>query len=419
MDKNNALVQIDVSLITDSSFASVMKNGPKGSLITFACDSGEIFFSSPLFKKEMVGERVHLDFLSSGEGPRKYLHCSFYDDQGFLIDGCLPTEGEQTIHLDGTIKEKGSFFGISLSVKNAKAGEKLLLSEFSFSHDTLDPLHGHLGGNKMFMMKRYSFQMESFVFLTNSHKVVVIDGGFIPETDSLFQKIKELGGEVDSWYLSHYHNDHINALIKILTDPQYSSIHIKKLFYDFRVDPKILEAFGDEDNHCVQDLEDALKKSPSMVDQIIIPHKGDINVIDEGLTIEVLNDAVFFSRTNMPNDSSVILKAITKQDNVLFCEDIGDYGDELILDPWFKKEIGDCLFLQTAHHGQNGASESFYQCCHAAKIALFEACYPLFDDNSDGKDPGSGPWSSLKTRGWMRKLGIRYYFLIEEETMFE
>lgn len=408
---------VDVS-IDKTSLATI--NNQNGLFqIKFGNPNGCFYISSSSFLSSMVGKRIHLNCHVTAFGNRPFINASFFNDDGIIVDGCLPTNKKVLLQVDGTIKKINNRLAIEVAYKNAKNDEGVELSDFVFSQDTLDPLHGNLGGNKLFMMKRFSFQMESFIFLTSTHKVVVIDGGFDAETENLYNKLISLGGVVDSWYLSHYHNDHINALIGILTNPKYSAIHIKKLYYDFRVDSEIVSKFGDEDNHCLKDLDVALKGAPKMVEEVIIPHKGDLNVVDDGLSILVLNDAKYLAAPNMPNDSSILLKAITKQASILFCQDIGHYGDVLIQDPWFKKEISDCLFLQPGHHGQNGATKKFYKCCHASKIALFEAPLALFNDDLSGLNAGSGPWTSLETRDWLRELGIRYYFIEDEETIFD
>lgn len=69
----------------------------------------------------------------------------------------------------------------------------------------------------------------SFVFLTDKGRVVVMDGGMNDETLFLRGFIAALGNEVEAWFTSHPHNDHVGALTKILQKPD--GMKINKVYH--------------------------------------------------------------------------------------------------------------------------------------------------------------------------------------------
>ena len=60
----------------------------------------------------------------------------------------------------------------------------------------------------------------SYLLRTSGGKVIMMDGGHAAEADHLRDRIREAGGHVDLWFISHPHEDHMEALATILEDPQ-------------------------------------------------------------------------------------------------------------------------------------------------------------------------------------------------------
>ena len=68
------------------------------------------------------------------------------------------------------------------------------------------------GGWTMYMFAdRGNNVMLSTMFKSPSGKVVMIDGGWPKDADFLVPALKELGGTVDAWFLTHAHSDHYGA----------------------------------------------------------------------------------------------------------------------------------------------------------------------------------------------------------------
>ncbi len=49
-------------------------------------------------------------------------------------------------------------------------------------------------------------------------QLIVVDGGWTEDADFVRQTIKEMGGKVDAWILTHPHQDHIGAFNAIYSD---------------------------------------------------------------------------------------------------------------------------------------------------------------------------------------------------------
>lgn len=73
-----------------------------------------------------------------------------------------------------------------------------------------------------------SSQMMGYVLKTSDNKVVVIDGGTKADTQNLEEQIKQYGGKVDAWFLTHPHKDHVGAFVEIISEE--SSIEIEKVY---------------------------------------------------------------------------------------------------------------------------------------------------------------------------------------------
>ena len=64
---------------------------------------------------------------------------------------------------------------------------------------------------------------------------IVVDGGWAENTERVRQVIADNGNVVDAWFITHYHNDHVDAFNNIYQDPQ--GITIKKIYDSPLVDP--------------------------------------------------------------------------------------------------------------------------------------------------------------------------------------
>ncbi|MDR1964379.1 MAG: MBL fold metallo-hydrolase [Planctomycetaceae bacterium] len=245
-------------------------------------------------------------------------------------------------------------------------------------------------------------QGNSYVFRTTKGKVIVMDGGVPDEAGYLRGFLAALGNEVEAWFLSHPHTDHIGALHEILKKPdgiKINSIYhseFSKEFYE-KVEPQAMPR--------TIDFYDRLKKRENPA----------TNIQEPGLVIDI--DNVKFKilavkneelTVNAYNNSSMVIRVWDSVRSVLFLGDAGaEEGDKILLSP-FRNEL-DSDFVQMAHHGQRGVRKEFYQ------SFKFKACLwptPLWLYNNDqGKGFNTANFETVKTREWMKEAGIQKHFV--------
>ena len=237
----------------------------------------------------------------------------------------------------------------------------------------------------------------SYVFRTNKGKVIVMDGGFAQEDFFMRGFIGALGGEVEAWFISHPHDDHMGALNEILKDPQDLKI---KTIYHSRVTEEVMNAEKTEVHKTVEWFANLDKCTASKV--VDIQQPGQIFQFDD-MNLKILSVANEFTN-NAYNNSSMIMRVWDKKKSIVFLGDAGvECGQKVLASPY--RDDLNCEYLQMAHHGQNGCDEEFY------RSIRFRACLwptPLWVWNNDqGKGFNTGILNTIKTRNWMDKLQIK------------
>ena len=365
-------------------------------------NEGQLYIGTEIIQKFSAGDllAVSLNIYPVKAMKEKFstLNLTYADgksfDCAFAVNEWSLTNYEAKVQTDGDTKYITLGFDW---LKNQTAHVEMVSVEKSTLPEVL------FGGDKLTLLRAKNIQMEGFTYETDG-KLVVIDGGNTVDAKHLYEKITEISPnkKVDMWLISHYHCDHVDALTEILNNDAYN-IEIDELYYDFPTKEELGNQ-GDEDNHCIDDLNNAVKNHPEKVKKVITPKKGDSYNIGN-IEVKVLNNACFDAGSNYANDSSICFKFVTKCESILFLGDLGLKGDDYLKDKNFVKEIETCSVVQTAHHGQNGVSDEFYRKCKAMKVCLYCAPYWLYNVDS-GAGYGSGTWNTLKTRRLMAQLGV-------------
>lgn len=90
-----------------------------------------------------------------------------------------------------------------------------------------------LGSAKVIFPKNQTIAQGLSVLVNDGHgNLIVFDGGRVEDADFLLDIIKDNGGVVKTWFITHIHDDHIGALYKILSEKR-SDIKIEEIYYDF------------------------------------------------------------------------------------------------------------------------------------------------------------------------------------------
>jgi beta-lactamase superfamily II metal-dependent hydrolase len=245
-------------------------------------------------------------------------------------------------------------------------------------------------------------QMMSYVIRSETGKVIVIDGGMAGDAKYLSAFLAKLGDHVSAWFLTHPHDDHMDALTTILRSP--GSLQIDAL-YASMPDREWMARYGSKSE--LQAYDRACGVFAETGRAVTELQLGQEIVLD-GLLFEVLGIKNPEITANPINNQSILLKLSGAGRTVLFTGDLGvEGGRKAITGPYATKLHAD--YVQMAHHGQNGVNEAFYQHVGASRC-LWPTPLWLWD-NDKGGGKGSGPWRTLEVRAWMDKPPAKTHYV--------
>ena len=247
--------------------------------------------------------------------------------------------------------------------------------------------------------------MMSYVIKTPNDKIIVIDGGIDgygknnpPYLPAAIRAILGLGQndyfEVEAWFLSHGHNDHMGEVAKMLEAYDANSNYRIKNFYfnfpDFGVEWKSSAGAGDYSLEEVEMLKRGMDNYYSQCgfsgiygasipeDQYVKPADAEYDYfynlvngavvttdnISAGLDLEF--DGVNFrvlqtwAKYNQNvNSTSTVVRMTYGTHSVLFLGDSYTDNASRLLRTWSVEEIAS-EYVQMGHHGQHGPDKRFY-----------------------------------------------------------
>ncbi len=197
----------------------------------------------------------------------------------------------------------------------------------------------------------------------------VIDGGDAANEQIVRDAINERGGVVDAWFITHYHQDHVDSFNAIYADPQ--GIEIKDV-YVTPLDPDVFYSVAQEWDDV--DSFDTFMEITKDATNINYVHRDDVLTFDD-MTITFFNaydDVVLNGAIDIPNNDSLVFKMATKERSALI---MGDCHSDFMAD-YFIKTYGDKLqsdILQCGHHGNNSVptETGFYEVVNP-DVAVFD-----------------------------------------------
>ena len=189
--------------------------------------------------------------------------------------------------------------------------------------------------------------------------VILIDSGNPQNAEQVSEVIKQNGGHVKAWFLTHYHMDHIGAFNEVWEQwkDNIETIYVTPLPYEV-FEPRAHE--WDTPEVFARFLELTQNNT-----NIVALHRGDSFDID-GLGIQVFNaydEFVEQYATDVANDSSLVLKFSGKENSFLFLGDLSRAGvplGEFILEQFGVENVR-ADFVQPGHHGNWGLPIEFYE----------------------------------------------------------
>lgn len=240
-------------------------------------------------------------------------------------------------------------------------------------------------------------QMMGYIIKTSTGKVIAVDGGTSEDEENLIKHINSLGGKVDVWFITHPHNDHTGAFIKIVEE---TNIPIDKIYYTMN-DLDWYKKYASERAYEAEDFQRALQNEriKENTEEVTLNQKINIDFVNcEVLGVknpEIIEDAF--------NNSSMVLKMTLPEKTILFLGDTGAKSGDKLLNTQKDKLKAD--ILQIAHHGQNGAKETLYQAIKP-EICLWPTPEWIWN-NDNGEGENTGPWTTFETRKWIEDLGVK------------
>ena len=241
----------------------------------------------------------------------------------------------------------------------------------------------------------------SYVIQTSGGKLIVMDGGLATERNYLRGFIDALGnGKVDAWFVSHPHDDHMQALTEILEKPE--GIVIEKIYHSrFTEDLFAAEPASEAPARRFYAALDAASGV-----EVIDCHCGDQFEID-GVNFKILTEKIPGMLTHY-NDHSMVIKMWDDCKSIVFLGDLGEEGGKKLMNSKYMDDVK-CDYIQMSHHGQNGCNKEFYE------KAQFRACLwptPSWVYNNDlGKGFNTGHLKTIEVRDWMKEKGITEHYI--------
>lgn len=240
-------------------------------------------------------------------------------------------------------------------------------------------------------------QMMGYFLRTKDNKNIIIDGGTTGDSQNLIDYINQNGGEVDTWFITHPHEDHVGAIIEILNNTQ---IPIHNIYVALNT-PEWYEEHGAGRGNEAQELMQALE-ADRVKEKVKEVELGQEIQVDN-ITFKILGVKNPEITENAMNNSSMVIKCMVNNKSIIFLGDTGQESGEKLLKNQREQLKAD--YVQVAHHGQAGAGEELYKVINP-KVAMWPTPDWLWNNDS-GQGEDSGTWKTKETRAWLENIGVK------------
>ena len=263
---------------------------------------------------------------------------------------------------------------------------------------------------KLHFLKSVTDTINTSFILESNGTLLVLDGGFPSEAPYLYEYLKKLGGHVDTWFLTHFHDDHFGAFLTMLQE--HPDIIIDKVCFNFPSDEFIVKYEPKQSCKMSEEWIRIFNKSIKTRNlPVVTATEGDVYEYDNGnVTVRVLR--TYDESLPYINDSSTVFRFEVDGKSILFLGDLAVKGGHQLLakaDPTMVKAD----FVQMAHHGQGGVDK---ECYEAIKPTYCLWPTPSWVWNNMG--PGgydTNVFQTIIVRGWISSLRCvkKHYLMID------
>ena len=276
-------------------------------------------------------------------------------------------------------------------------------SYLDFRTDNFDLEPQFMGGKVIFQSNDASKRQQlSGVFKAADGSLLIVDGGVPENADKLSGTIKELGGTVDAWIITHPQDDHVGALYEILHN-NTAGIKIKNIDSNFHNFMWYAETAPEEQGmvwNLMTELEEEKNSAegPSLHSDI---KRGDVITVSENISVKVLNDPMKIENSSYAiNDSGIMYDILFEGKHFFIAGDMGPDGGDILLEQGVLAGV-EADYCVMAHHGQNGVKEDFYR--ELSPKACIWSCPPWLFDAQFGN---TGGLKTYETKQWIKKMNI-------------
>ena len=204
--------------------------------------------------------------------------------------------------------------------------------------------------------------------------LIVFDGGRVEDADYLCDIIKDNGGNVKTWFITHIHDDHIGALYKILSDKRIDIV-IERLYYDFASFDWYYSKMGNDAGiyylfeNAIKEYNSYFENSKNKIEIIEINDKSSdylwtypinfysndekkyIDSVNCNMYVDVLNRHFELDQDPINNTSIVFVVQLSGK-KILILGDLGYDGGTLLLNNSFKFK-GDAFSDNSSFYNEN------------------------------------------------------------------
>ncbi|MGB5554802.1 MAG: MBL fold metallo-hydrolase [Flavobacteriaceae bacterium] len=238
----------------------------------------------------------------------------------------------------------------------------------------------------------------SYILKTDDGNIIVVDGGGIKSAPVLESYLIQLGGQVDTWILTHPHLDHIGAIMEIIKSDKVSIDRILHV----PLEESWVGQYEPQTRELVAAYNQLLKTKAI---NTVSVNPGEVFELGAGVEMKALSGLNESIISNAVNNSSLVFSIRSLSKSVLFLGDLGSLGGKTLLEKTDPAQLK-TTYVQMAHHGQAGVDREIYEAVKA-EYALWPTPKWLWENRADGKAYNSGNFKTFVVREWMEELGIK------------